>query len=284
MAKSFSDTNNDNQPIGNNLLVVDGLNLAFRYKHINKKDFSADYMATVNSLAKSYECGKIVITADAGSKFRKDVYPDYKANRKALREKQTEEERKQFKEFIEEFERTLELAGFSYPTFKFSGVEADDIIAYITKKYTDQFDHIWVISSDKDLDQLISENVSRFSYINRKEVTYGNWYSHYDYDIEDHISIKVLMGDKGDNVPGVPGVGIKRAMNIVREYGSAFDVYDALPINKPHKYIQNLNNFGEQIMTNYELMDLPTFCEDALLSNTNIDLLETELDSYFYKE
>ena len=94
--------------------------------------------------------------------------------------------------------------------------------------------------------------------------TLENWNTHYNYMPEDHISIKVLMGDRGDNVPGIEGVGIKRAETLVKEYGSAYDIYAMIPINSTYKYMKNLNAFKENILLNYELMDLCTYCEEAI--------------------
>ena len=249
---------------GNNLLVVDGLNLAFRYKYANKKVFANDYINTIQSLANSYSAKQIVVLGDGGSSYREAIYPDYKGNRKELRAKQTEQEGLDFQDFLEEFTRAFELLGEMYTTFRFKGVEADDIAAYIVGCCSNPFDHIWLMSSDKDWDLLIDENVSRFSYVSRKEVTLTNWSEHYDYPQDEHISIKVLQGDKGDNVPGVTGVGIKRAISLVETYGNALEIHSQLPIDSKYKYIQNLNEFGDKIILNYELMDLPTYCDEAL--------------------
>ena len=72
-------------------LVVDALNLAFRWKHQGKTDFAADYIATVQSLAQSYNCEKIIITADQGSSsYRRNLDPGYKQNRKDKYAEQTE--------------------------------------------------------------------------------------------------------------------------------------------------------------------------------------------------
>ena len=135
-----------------------------------------------------------------------------------------------------------------------------------------------VNSSDKDWDLLIDENVSRFSYVSRKEVTLTNWSEHYDYPQDEHISIKVLQGDKGDNVPGVVGVGIKRAISLVETYGNALEIYSQLPIDSKYKYIQNLNEFGDKIILNYELMDLPTYCDEAL-GETNAAAVYMEMNN-----
>ena len=258
----------------NNLLLVDSLNLAFRYKYANKKVFADEYINTIQSLAKSYECKDIIILGDGGSTYREAIYPEYKGNRKEMRKNQTLQEEQDFKEFLDEYIRTFNLMGDLYYTFRYNGVEADDIIAFISINYNKQYDHTWIISSDKDLDLLIKPNVSRFSYVTRKEITLNNWKSHYNYEQDEHISIKVLMGDKGDNVPGVDGVGIKRAETLVKQYGSAYDIYATLPIDSKYKYIQNLNAFKERLLTNYELMDLETYCEDAIGDNLT-DLRET---------
>ena len=65
-------------PIGN-LLIVDGLNVAFRWKHQGVTDFKYDYIRTIESLAKSYKAGTIIVCADGGSSYRKEIFPEYKA-------------------------------------------------------------------------------------------------------------------------------------------------------------------------------------------------------------
>ena len=248
-------------PIGN-LLIVDGLNVAFRWKHQNILDFKYDYIRTIESLAKSYNAGTIIVCADGGSSYRKEIYPEYKANRKERFADQTEQEAKEFEMFMAEFSDTLTLIKEKYPVFHFRGVEADDIAAYITQSA--EYDDCWLISSDKDWDLLISDKVSRFSTVTRKETTVHNWDEHYDFEVEDYITFKCLTGDKGDNVPGVPGVGPKRAVQLMEQYGTVFDIYDACPLDGRYKYIQAVNENAEQLLTNVELMDLVTYCEDAI--------------------
>ena len=277
MAFSFNDILD--AEVTNTTLVVDALNLAFRYKHQGRTDFRYDYQKTVQSLAKSYNCSKVIITADWGSStYRKEINPEYKQNRKDKFAEQTEEERMAFEEFFEEFEATLEVLAEDYPVLRYKGVEADDIAAHLVKekdKYN--LENIWLISSDRDWDLLIKENVGRFSYVTRKEVTLENWHEHYDVEPHEYISLKCLTGDKGDNVPGVPGIGPKRALTLIREYGSALDLYDALPINGKYKYIEALNENAEQLLENYELMDLISFCDDAIGSD-NIADIEAKLN------
>ncbi|MAJ58196.1 MAG: hypothetical protein CMI74_09085 [Candidatus Pelagibacter sp.] len=260
-------------PIGN-LLIVDGLNVAFRWKHQNILDFKYDYIRTIESLAKSYKAGTIIVCADGGSSYRKEIYPEYKANRKERFADQTKQEAKEFEMFMAEFQDTLTLIKEKYPVFHFRGVEADDIAAYITQSVN--YDDCWLISSDKDWDLLISDKVSRFSTVTRKETTVHNWDEHYDFEIDDYITFKCLTGDKGDNVPGVPGVGPKRAVQLMEQYGSIFDIYDACPLEGKYKYIQAVNENAEQLLQNVELMDLITYNEDAI-GQENIKVIDNTL-------
>lgn len=260
----------------NTTLIVDALNLAFRYKHQGRNDFRYDYLKTVQSLAKSYNCSKVIITGDWGSSsYRKGVNPEYKQNRKDKFADQTDEERMAFEEFFEEFSETLEVLAEDYPVLRYQGVEADDIAAHLVKE-KDKYglEKIWMISSDRDWDLLIQEGVGRFSYVTRKEVTLENWHDHYDVTPEQFISLKCLTGDKGDNVPGIPGIGPKRALTLIEEYGSALDLYDAIPVAGKYKYIEALNENAEQLLQNYELMDLISFCDDAIGSENIKDIQE----------
>ena len=265
----------------NATLVVDALNLAFRWKHQGRTDFRYDYQNTVKSLAKSYDCGNIIITADWGSSsYRKEISPDYKQNRKDKFAEQTEAEKLAFEEFFEEFEASLEVLAEDYPILLYKGVEADDIAAHLVK-YKEKYDleYIWLISSDRDWDLLIQEKVGRFSYVTRKEVRLDNWREHYEVTPEEYISMKCLTGDKGDNVPGIPGIGPKRAVQLIRDYGDAMDIYNATPLESRYKYIQALNENAEQLLVNYELMDLMTYCDDAI-GQDNIANIGSVLDEY----
>jgi 5'-3' exonuclease len=253
-------------PLEGVCLLVDALNLAFRWKHQGRSDFREEYRRTVESLAKSYKAAKIIIAADHGSStYRKNLLETYKQNRKDKFAEQTEEEKRAFEEFFREFEATLEDLASTYPVFRFKGVEADDIAAHIVKNRSNYgLDTIWLISSDRDWDLLITDGVNRFSYVTRKEVTRDNWSEHYPISQDLYISYKCLVGDKGDNIPGIPGIGDKRATDLILQYGSAMDIYDMLPVPSKYKYLQSLNDNAEVLLTNYQLMDLLTYCDEAI--------------------
>jgi 5'-3' exonuclease len=254
MAFSFNEKISDE----NSTLIVDALNLAFRWKHQGRTDFRYEYERTVQSLATSYGCKRILITADWGSStYRKSINSGYKQNRKEKIAQQSEEEQMQFEDFIAEFESSLDI------------LKENHLVKY-RNKYG--LGNIWLVSSDKDWDLLIQENVSRFSYVTRKEITIENWGQHYEVSPQEYISLKCLTGDKGDNVPGIPGIGPKRALQLIKEYGDAFSIYDATPIPSSYKHIQALNQNSEQILQNYELMDLITYCDDAIGVENVLDI------------
>jgi 5'-3' exonuclease len=278
MSKSFQQVSE----LENTLMVVDALNLAFRWKHNGATDFYEDYLRTVDSLKKSYKARWVIIAADQGSSsYRKQIYPEYKQNRKDKFAEQTEAERAAFERFFEDYQHTLDWirTQTQYPIIQFPQTEADDIAAYITQQNKNYpVTHTWLISSDKDWDLLVGENTSRFSYVTRKEVTANNWHTHYDFTQDQYISIKCLMGDAGDNVRGVEGIGPKRAHQLVEEWGTALDIVANLPIPSKLKYVKTLNDSADTIMLNYQLMDLVTYCADALGSNTQ--QIDTILQEY----
>jgi len=252
-----------------NVLVVDALNLAFRWKpykvgeYVQK--FTHDFVNTIESLARSYDAGQIIVAADMkGSRYRKEVYPDYKANRKIDAESQSEAEKLQSQQFFAEYENALEACDKRHLLLRYEGVEADDIAAYIVTRRADYgMDNIWLISSDRDWDLLVQPGVSRFSTVTRKEITIDTW--PHEVPPELYLDLKCLMGDKGDNIPGVPKVGPKTAVKLLEQYGSILDIADALPIEGKYVYIKNLNEFGvDNIYRNIELMDLQTYCQDAI--------------------
>lgn len=254
------------QASGDNIMIVDSLNLAFRYKHSKQKDFASDYYNTVRSLAKSYSSGKIILACDWGkSSYRKNLYPDYKADREQKVATQTEEEKQEFEHFFQDFECAIDYCSDEFTILKYKGVEADDIAAYLTHHvFEDYTDDIWLISSDKDWDLLLRDNVKRFSYVTRQEYTIDNWDERYEYPLEMALHIKALVGGK-DNVVGIPQVGEKRAHTLLKKYEDIFTLYSSLPIDGKAVYIQNLNKYGpERLLLNIELIDKISYCKEAI--------------------
>ena len=281
MAINFSSLGNQVQ--NGNLLIVDGLNVAFRWKHSRQLEYKHDYVRTVESLAKSYDCGNIVVLADGGSTYRKRLSPDYKANRSDKYAEQTAQEKAEFAQFMGEFKNAFtQLEKRGHLTIRQDGLEADDLAAWIVgKKAEFGIGQIWMVSSDRDWDLLIQDGVSRFSTVTRKEITIDNWEDHYDVEPSMYLTQKCLAGDTGDNVPGIAGIGPKRAVALIEQYGDLFDIYNACPISSKYKFIQSLNENAERLLLNAELMDLVSYSEQALIeAEMNLEDLSSKILEY----
>jgi len=281
MAINFS--NLGNQAQNGNLLIVDGLNVAFRWKHSKQLEYKHDYVRTVESLAKSYDCGNIVVLADGGSTYRKRLSPDYKANRSDKYAEQTAQEKAEFAQFMGEFKNAFtQLKKRGHLTIRQDGLEADDLAAWIVgKKAEFGIGQIWMVSSDRDWDLLIQDGVSRFSTVTRKEITLDNWEDHYDVEPSMYLTQKCLAGDTGDNVPGIAGIGPKRAVSLIEQYGDLFDIYNACPISSKYKFIQSLNENADRLLLNAELMDLVSYSEQALIeADMNLEDLSSKIQEY----
>ncbi|HNZ52847.1 MAG TPA: DNA polymerase [bacterium] len=153
--------------------------------------------------------------------FRKDYFPEYKANRKEV----DPNLKCQFKHI----EKMLE--ALNVTIFSMDGFEADDIIASIAEK--NRGSDIVIISSDKDLTQLINENV--FLYDSMKEKLIGadavkEKFGVYPNKMKEFLT---LTGDSSDNIPGIPGVGPKTAAALLEEYGSIDNIYNNIGNLKP---------------------------------------------------
>ena len=281
MAINFSSLGNQVQ--NGNLLIVDGLNVAFRWKHSRQLEYKHDYVRTVESLAKSYDCGNIVVLADGGSTYRKRLSPDYKANRSDKYAEQTAQEKAEFAQFMGEFKNAFtQLEKRGHLTIRQDGLEADDLAAWIVgKKAEFGIGQIWMVSSDRDWDLLIQDGVSRFSTVTRKEITLDNWEDHYDVEPSMYLTQKCLAGDTGDNVPGIAGIGPKRAVSLIEQYGDLFDIYNACPISSKYKFIQSLNENADRLLLNAELMDLVSYSEQALIeADMNLEDLSSQIMEY----
>lgn len=236
-----------------NLLLIDGNNLAYRYfNRPNYSNYTDEYIKTIDSLGKSYDAKKIICTFDSRSAYRKAIYPEYKANRDILKEQQTEEEKARYDAFFECLNDTIDRIPFEY--YRFRGVEADDLIAYIARKNT--YPLTWIVSSDRDLYQLLSSKVKIFNIFSRKEITEETLKETLGLTPREYMMTKVIEGDTGDNVIGIDGIGIKRATGLIQKYGSLQGVIDAIPIKGKAQYIKNLNAGKDKLILNERLVNL----------------------------
>jgi 5'-3' exonuclease len=247
----------------NNLLLVDANNVAYRWlQRINYNNFTSDYQRTIQSLSKSYEACRTIVCFDFGrSYYRMNMYDSYKQNRKKPKE---EDEAKKYEEFFGVLNALPE--NLQEEVLKFRGVEADDILTYLVKNLAKSYDHTWIISSDRDLYQLIDDNVSIFNIFSRREITKETLKENFDLSPDEYLLSRIIEGDKSDNIIGVEGIGPKRAQGLAKEHKTFETLLKSLPVKGRAKYIQNLNASRDVLERNEKLINLKKYNEDAIIS------------------
>jgi 5'-3' exonuclease len=271
MTKSWNDLADLQEPdysTYNNLMIVDANNLSYRWlQRANYASFDADFIRTIQSLAKSYEASRTIVCFDFGkSYYRMDMHEEYKGTRK---KPQDEDEVKKYEEFFAVLNALPDQ--LDDEVLKFRGVEADDILAWITQNISDRYDHTWIISSDRDLYQLIDENVSIFNIFGRKEVTLQSLQEDFQVNPSEYMLSRIIEGDKSDNILGIDGIGPKRAQTLAREYKILDSLLEALPLKGKSKYIQNLNAGHDKLLRNEKLINLKKYCEEAICAGKEGD-------------
>lgn len=241
----------------NKLVLIDGNSIAYRAFFAlpllnNEKGVytNAVYGFTM-MLLKVIEEEKpthILVAFDAGkTTFRHKTYEEYKSGR----EKTPSELREQFP-LIREI-----LDAYQIKRFEIENYEADDIIGTVTKEATEKDFEVVVYTGDKDLLQLISPNI-RVA-LTRKGITEVQIYNEqalfdkYGIEPKQIIDMKGLMGDSSDNIPGVPGVGEKTALKLLKEFGSVEQVLASIDQVSGKKLKERLAEFGEDARMSKEL-------------------------------
>jgi len=258
-----------------NLLLIDANNLAFRWlQRKNVDNFTDDFIKTIKSLERSYRIERTIVCFDFGrSYYRNELLDTYKANRK----KPTDPE------IIEKFDKFFSCLNvipdkIPFENYKFRGVEADDIIAYLCQNIASTYKHTWIVSSDRDLFQLIGNEVSIFNMFARKEITIDTLLEEYQVSPEEYMLSRIIEGDKSDNIMGVEGIGPKRAQALAREHKTLSDLLKALPI-KPakSKFLKNLNQSKELLIKNQSLINLKDYNEICIKAGKHGDEAWEEL-------
>lgn len=252
----------------NNLLLLDSNNLSYRYiRRSNYNAYQDDFIRTARSLAKSYDAKRTIACFDYGkSYYRMQMFEEYKGNRK---EQLTEEEQKRKDEFFAVLNMLPDI--MSEEVVKLRGVEADDTITYLVERFKSAYNHVWIVSSDKDLIQLVDDNVSIFNIFSRKEITKQSLQETLDVTPSEFMLSRIIEGDSGDNIVGIEGIGPKRAQALAREYKTLDALLAALPLKGRSKYIMNLNAGADILIRNEKLINLKRYNEQAVLAGKEGD-------------
>lgn len=152
----------------------------------------------------------IAVIFDAARKnFRNDIYPDYKANRSETPE-----------DLIPQFPLIRAATeAFDIPAIELEGYEADDLIATYARIAVERGRRVTVVSSDKDLTQLMRDGVRIFDPMKGKYLDEADVFDKFGVPPDKVADVQALCGDATDNVPGVPGIGVKTAAQLIGEYG-----------------------------------------------------------------
>ncbi|WP_411819066.1 DNA polymerase I [Hyphococcus formosus] len=197
----------------------------------------------------------LAVIFDHSSKtFRNDIYTEYKGNRPDAPE-----------DLIPQFPLVREATrAFNVPCIETEGYEADDIIATYARKAEADGDEVVIISSDKDLMQLVSDNISMFDPMKNKRIGREEVIEKFGLPPENVVDIQALAGDSSDNVPGVPGIGIKTAAQLIEEYGDLETLLERASEIKQNKRRENLIEFADQARISKKLVEL---CADVPLDD-----------------
>jgi DNA polymerase-1 len=183
-----------------------------------------------------------------GPTFRHEMYKDYKANRPPMPE-----------DMVVQLPYIKKItAAFNLPIIEMSGFEADDLIGTIARLAEKEGYSIVIVTGDKDFMQLVTDKTAIWDPM--KDTTIGLQSIKEKFEIEPHqmIDVQGLSGDTADNIPGVPGIGPKTALSLIKTYCNMQGVYEQLDTITKKKQRENLENFKDQAFLSRELVTINT--------------------------
>jgi len=236
--------------------LVDGSGFIFRAFHALPPMTRADgtpvnavygFVAMLMKLLAETDADHIAVIFDAKREnFRNDIYPDYKAHRPEAPE-----------ELIPQFALIREaVEAFNLPSVEMEGFEADDLIATYAKEAVARGADVTVVSSDKDLMQIVSDRVRMFDAMKNREIGPEEVVEKFGLGPDKVVDIQALAGDSSDNVPGVPGIGVKTAAQLIEEYGDLDTLLAHAEEIKQPKRRQSLLDNAEMARISRELVRL----------------------------
>jgi DNA polymerase-1 len=221
------------------------------------------------SLTDEWKPDRMIITFDKKAPtFRHEEYEDYKAGRKKMPEELVPQ--------IPLLQQTIEK--LKIPMMAKEGFEADDLLGTLSKEAAEKGYKVYIVTGDRDALQLVSENVNvlytRKGISDLVKFDLDKVMEKYELPPEKLIDRKGLMGDSSDNIPGVPGIGKKTALKLLKEFGTMEEILANIDQVSGKKRKENLHKYAEQARMSYRLgkikRDVPI----------DIDFEECRLDLY----
>ncbi|MCY3971054.1 MAG: DNA polymerase I [Acidobacteria bacterium] len=240
------------------LFLIDGYSTIFRaFYAIRGLSTSAGeptnaiygFINMLRKLLREEEPPLLGIALDVGrATVRTEAYAEYKANRAPMPE--------DLRAQMPAIRRAIE--AFRIPILELERYEADDVLGTLGKKAQEAGYDVTIVSADKDLFQLVSDRVSLLH--TGREKTYDPALVELDFGVPPGqvVDVLALVGDKVDNVPGVPGIGQKGAQTLIREYGDLQALLEAAPELRRKAYREGLEQHADQALLSKELVTIHT--------------------------
>lgn len=227
-------------------------------------DFRIDHVVTVFD-----------VMGEEGGTFRDELYDDYKAHREPPPEALVEN--------IPHIKAILESMGV--PILEIQGVEADDVIATLATRITEQGNEAIIVSADKDFQQLLGPTVRMLKPARKGDafewITAETFQESFGLEPRQFIDVLALMGDKVDNVPGVPGIGEKTAVKLIQQYGDVerlLERTEEIDNKRAREGLQNEADkarLSKQLVTLVADLNFPFDWNDAVRSEPDWPALES---------
>ena len=238
------------------LTLVDGSGFIFRAYYalppLTRKDGTPinavmGYCNMIWRLIAETKTDSLAVIFDTASKtFRNEIYKEYKANRSEAPE-----------DLVPQFSLIREATkAFNIPYIELAGYEADDIIATYASQASSEGWKVDIISSDKDLMQLVNDNVKMIDPMKMITIDKEQVFKKFGVYPDRVIDVQALAGDSTDNIPGVPGIGIKTAAELINHYGDLESLLMRAHEIKQPKRKENLINFADLARISMKLVTL----------------------------
>ena len=278
-----------NQVASDRLILVDGSGYIFRAFHglpmMTRPDGTPinavfGFTKMLLKLMADLNPSHVVVIFDAGRvTFRNDIYADYKANRSDPPE-----------ELVPQFPLVRDAAeAMSLPVLEMPGFEADDLIASFAKQAEQQNKPCLIVSSDKDLMQLVRGSVTMLDPMKNRPISAPEVIEKFGVSPDKVVDVQSLAGDSTDNVPGVPGIGIKTAAELINQFGDLDSLLSNAETIKQPKRRENLITYAEQARISRQLVqlkddvDLPLSIDEVKTPEQDQDRLMTFLAEQGFK-
>ncbi|MEQ8250772.1 MAG: DNA polymerase I [Oceanibaculum nanhaiense] len=260
------------EAVKNTLYLIDGSGYIFRAYHalppMNRGDGTPvnavfGFTAMLMKLVEEIDAQHLAVIFDSAREtFRNEIYPAYKAQRPEL----PEDLRPQFA-IIRDAVRA-----FNVPSIEMPGFEADDLIATYARHAREKGMDVVIVSSDKDLMQLVRDGVSMLDPIKNRQIGPDEVMEKFGVAPDKVVDVQSLAGDSVDNVPGVPGIGVKTAAQLIGEYGDLDTLLARASEIKQPKRRESLIEFAEQARISRQLVRL----RDDVPLEIGVDKLEVQ--------